>query len=276
MSAESLEKMLETAQKAVRRYYVDVHVNMERRHHVVYDGQGCRMVKSLAEIPVEKDDEVYIDVLHARICDDALKLLQREVRVFILRKTDILSKLRAANNIEKTHENDAMVLSTLDESFYRELGVDEVRLRKLIIEYNKYSRILRAMRKWEGESKAFNEARRLIEREKHKLAREIIAVAEAAIPQYKMVCEALKLSRRSLYGKVALADMLLNIDFSRGLRKILSYLGRHQNNRKYYNKRMRMVLESLSIAYYGRFKVRAKEQVELLKTIRKLVAGDPA
>ncbi|MEM0481291.1 MAG: hypothetical protein QXM16_00150 [Nitrososphaerota archaeon] len=67
--------------------------------------------------------------------------------------------------------------------------------------------------------------------------------------------------------------MLLNIDFKRGLRKILSYLGRHQHNRRYYNKRMKIALESLSIAYYKRFKVSAKEQVELLKTIRRLVAG---
>ncbi len=125
-------------------------------------------------------------------------------------------------------------------------------------------------------SKAFSEARRIIQGEKDRLASKIVEMAETAIPDYKSICEALELPLESLYGRVALADMLLNIDSSRGLRKILSYLGRHQNNRKHYNRRMRMALEGLSIAYYKRFKVTAKEQVELLKAIRRLVACGPA
>ncbi|MEM4297894.1 MAG: hypothetical protein QW815_05965 [Nitrososphaerota archaeon] len=102
---------------------------------------------------------------------------------------------------------------------FKKLGVDEIRLRNLIMEYNKYSRLLKTMKQLDKGSKAFSEAGRIIQGEKDRLASKIVEMAETAIPDYKSICEALELPLESLYGRVALADMLLNIDSSRGLRR---------------------------------------------------------
>jgi hypothetical protein len=261
---------------AVRRYFVDVHIDTKRRHHVVYDGQGIRRLGSLTDIPAEKGDEVYVDTLFGAIYDEVQELLKRGVRVFVLKRTDILPRLRRANNIEKSHENDAKILSMIDSTYYHEICEDEIKLRELIVEYNKCLKLLKMMQQLNGKSKAFKEAQLIIRREKARLARRINKVAEKAISSYNKVCDALKLSYGSFYGRAALADILLHIDFGRGLRKILSYLGRHQHNRGHYNGRLKKVLESLSISVYKKQKIRAREQVEILKTIRRILAGGPA
>ncbi|MEM4298006.1 MAG: hypothetical protein QW815_06545 [Nitrososphaerota archaeon] len=148
--------------------------------------------------------------------------MKRGVRIFRLKRLDILPKLRAKINVEKTHENDAFILSTFDENFYRELHEDELRLRMLITEYNKLLRLLKRMRQLDCGVKEFAEAQRIIQKAKDKLAELIAAEAETITPRYKEVCERLGLFGNGVHGKVALADLMLSIDFNRGLRKILS------------------------------------------------------
>ncbi|MEM1978626.1 MAG: hypothetical protein QXL72_06910, partial [Candidatus Caldarchaeum sp.] len=58
--------------------------------------------------------------------------------------------------------------------------------------------------------------------------------ATNTISIYRPLCETLGLSDDCLYGKVALADLLLHVDFTTGLRKIICYTGLYKpNNRKY-------------------------------------------
>ncbi len=270
---EAREEEMRVSGMAVRRFYVDVHSRVDWKPHTVFDCERFKMVWRLSEIDAKDGDEVYVDSLPAEAYRDVIDLMKRGVRVFRLKRLDILPKLRAQINVEKTHENDAFILSTLDENFFRELHEEEVRLRMLIAEYNKLLRLLKRMRQLDCRVEGFAEARRIIRRAKDRLAEQIAAEAETIIPRYREVCERLGLSDNDVHGKAALADLMLNIDFNRGLRKILSYLGRHQHNRSHYNKRIRMALERLSMSYYQRRIVRAKEQVKLLKTIRGMVAS---
>ncbi|MEM4316358.1 MAG: hypothetical protein QXT66_08440 [Nitrososphaerota archaeon] len=79
-----------------------------------------------------------------------------------------------------------------------------------------------------------------------------------------------------LYGKVALANLLLHIDFSAGLRKILCYVGLYKPSNGRYNHRLRTAVQSIAISHYRKNKVKAREARQLLKKIKQTMAGGPA
>ncbi|MEM1953223.1 MAG: hypothetical protein QW299_07845 [Candidatus Caldarchaeum sp.] len=59
-------------------------------------------------------------------------------------------------------------------------------------------------------------------------------IQQTTLNKYDETCKQLRLTYGSLYGKVALADLLLHVDFTTGLRKIICYTGLYKpNNRKY-------------------------------------------
>ncbi|MEM1944590.1 MAG: hypothetical protein QW756_00620 [Nitrososphaerota archaeon] len=109
-------------------------------------------------------------------------------------------------------------------------------LRILISKYNKALKNCK-MLKQSGEE--YVESYRLIKRRKDELAKLIVTKAEEVILKDREVCQGLGLSRKSLYGKVALANILISIDFSRGFRKILCYSGLYKPNHGRYSHRIR-------------------------------------
>ncbi|MEM1948829.1 MAG: hypothetical protein QW240_08895, partial [Candidatus Caldarchaeum sp.] len=78
------------------------------------------------------------------------------------------------------------------------------------------------------------------------------------------------------YGKAALADLLLNVDFTAGLRKIICYTGLYKPNNRKYNHRLKQAAHSLAISHYRKNKVKAKDVRQLLKKIKQIMAGGPA
>lgn len=64
----------------------------------------------------------------------------------------------------------------------------------------------------------------------------------------------------------ALADILLSIDFNRGLRKIICYTGLYKPNNGRYNHEMTREVQSLVISFYQKHQVKAKETRKMLKT----------
>jgi len=80
----------------------------------------------------------------------------------------------------------------------------------------------------------------------------------------------------SLYGKVALADLLLHVDFTTKLRKILCYVGLYKPNNHQYNHRLHQAAINLAISHYRKNKVKAKHIRKLLKTIKQTMTGGPA
>ncbi|MEM0444638.1 MAG: hypothetical protein QXO86_05550 [Nitrososphaerota archaeon] len=56
--------------------------------------------------------------------------------MFVRKRTDILPRLRAANNVGKSHEHDAKMLSMLDNTHYLELREYEVGLKIMLQKYH--------------------------------------------------------------------------------------------------------------------------------------------
>ncbi|MEM1948365.1 MAG: hypothetical protein QW240_06505, partial [Candidatus Caldarchaeum sp.] len=75
--------------------------------------------------------------------------------------------------------------------------------------------------------------------------------------------------------KVALADLLLHVDFTTGLRKIICYTGLYKPNNRKYNHRLHQAAINLAISHYRKNKVKAKDVRQLLKKIKQ-IAGGPA
>ncbi|MEM4303038.1 MAG: hypothetical protein QXQ70_03975 [Candidatus Caldarchaeum sp.] len=115
-----------------------------------------------------------------------------------------------------------------------------------------------------------------IRRNKDRLARQIISMATNTISIYRPLCETLGLSDGCLYGKVALADLLLHVDFTAKLRSILCYVGLYKPNNGRYSHQMNQASQSLAISYYRKRRVKAKEVRQLVRKIRNYVrAGGP-
>ncbi|MEM2746327.1 MAG: hypothetical protein QXK69_07440 [Candidatus Caldarchaeum sp.] len=143
---------------------------------------------------------------------------------------------------------------------------------KLIDEYHKQLNLLKLVKQLNSSA----ELEKLLKRNKERLARQIIRMAKITLNKYDAICRQLGLSSKCLYGKAALADLLLHVDFTAGLRKTLCYVGLYQPNNGRYNHRLRMAAQSLAISYYRKRRVRAKEVRQLLKKIKQIMAGGPA
>ncbi|MEM0481744.1 MAG: hypothetical protein QXM16_02505, partial [Nitrososphaerota archaeon] len=260
-----------------RRFYVDVHASANgrggARPHIVFDGDKCVRMARLVDIPAVEGDEVYVDVIPPTMYEDVSALLRRGVRVFRLRRTDLIAAYRDRLSLPKNDENDAKLLSMLDRDCFVEVIVECVELMKLIAEYHKQLNILKLLRQLEAPAEAIN----IIRRNKIKLARQIISMANISISRYRNLCEVLKLSDNCLYGKVALADILLHVDFTTKLRRIICYIGLYRPNNGKYNHRLKQAANSLAISYYRKNRIKAREVRELLKKIKNYVrAGGPA
>ncbi|MEM0482220.1 MAG: hypothetical protein QXM16_04960 [Nitrososphaerota archaeon] len=258
-----------------RRFYVDVHASangrrgVRARPHIVFDGDKCVRMASLIDIPAVEGDEVYVDVVPPTMYEDVSALLRRGVRVFRLRRTDHIAAYRDRLSLPK---NDAKTLSTIDGEYFVEATEAYVELMKLIDEYYKHLNILKLMRQFEASA----EAVKPIRRDKDRLARQIISMAKTTLNKYDETCRKLGLTYKSLYGKVALADLLIHVDFTAGLRKILCYVGHYKPSNGRYNHRLRTAVQSLAISHYRKHKVKAREARQLLKTIKQTIAGGPA
>jgi hypothetical protein len=84
-------------------------------------------VKKLTEL--EHASEVFLDTLFSELYDEALELLKRNVRVYLLKDTTALKKLRVENNLKKTDENYAILLSWIPREKFRPLMVRSWSLR---------------------------------------------------------------------------------------------------------------------------------------------------
>jgi len=115
--------------KMAKTVFVDTSptaINGKRRRkpHCVYDGERVFQVNKLTRL--KNVDEVSIDTLFPEIYEGVLELLKRGVKVYLLKDVRILKKLRLENNVEKSDENDAVILSKISRDGFRPLTIQEV------------------------------------------------------------------------------------------------------------------------------------------------------
>jgi len=242
-----------------RTYYVDVAIPADkkkrRKHkaHVAFDGDRTFKVNKLTEL--EDATEIYIDALFPELYHEILELLKRGVRVYLLKEPIKLKKLRIENNLKKSDENDAMLLSRIPREGFRPLMIEELeikmRMRPLI---NKYERIVRwkkTLKKLvkDGFDYNFKESIRLMEAHWNRISEEIIRQV-SSLPiygeVYKRACEILGVG-----NSVELAILTLELPLHLPLVRLKGLLGLipDKNGRRYY-RRLRGHIANFATAIY--------------------------
>jgi hypothetical protein len=129
-------------------YYVDVAIPNDKKKkrkekaHAAFDGNRVFRVKRLTKL--EDAGEVFIDSLFPELYDDFLELLRKNDRIYVLKNPATLKRVRMENNVEKSDENDSILLSRIPREAFRPLTIEEleikIQMRPLIREYERIMR----------------------------------------------------------------------------------------------------------------------------------------
>ena len=193
-----LKDLLEGVMWMTEVCYVDVAVPSDKRRknkiHAVFDGSRVFRVKKLTEL--EGASEVFLDALFPELYDDVHELLKRGSKVYLLKNPAMLRKLRIENNMKKSDESDAMLLSRISKEAFRLLMIEELeikmRMRPLIREYEKIVRWEKTLKKLinQGFDYSFKEAVRLMDSERQKISR-----SSYLWGVYRKACEILRIKK---------------------------------------------------------------------------------
>jgi len=241
-----------------RVYYVDTAVPSDRKKwrrektHAVFDGDRVFRVKKLTEL--EDASEIYIDTLFPEIYDEVLELLRRGVRVYLLKDTTKLKKLRMENNLRKSDENDAMLLSRIPREAFRLLTIEEVEIK---VRIGPIIRRYRLIVRWKSTLKRliklglnynFEESVRLMEADKRRISEEI--VRQVSSPPiygevYRRACEIL-----GVKNSVELAILVLELPLHLPLNGLKGLLGFTPSKNNRYRHKLRTHISSFAANLY--------------------------
>jgi hypothetical protein len=257
-------------------YYIDVSrtaVNGKRRQKLHYAFDGEKMLKVRRLTKLKDASEIFIDSLFPEIYNEILELLKRGVKVYVLKDTRMVKKLRKEDNLKKSDEIDSRLLSMIPREYFRELTVGDVELkiavRPLINRYEWIVEKRKVLKQWKnrGYDYGFGESIKAIEADRKKTGREIVEIVSESIYRdvYRRVCSELQ-----VWDSVEVAILVLELPLTSGMDKLKSYLGfTPTKNDGRYNHRLRRHLESIaSNIYLNSYKRKTNIPEELLETIR--------
>jgi hypothetical protein len=236
-----------------RVYYVDTSrtTNGKRRRklHCVYDGQKIIKIRKLTKL--RNADEIYIDSLFPEIYDEISELLERGVKVYILKDLRLLKKLRLQNNLRKSDEIDAQLLSMIPRDGFRLLTINEIefkmKIRPLINKYEKIVRWRATLKKLlsQGFDYNFRESIRLMQSDCGKISREIIReLADNDV--YREACKLL-----GVKDSVELAILTIELPLHLPMTRLKGLLGfTPDKNKGRYNHRLRKHVAALATNLY--------------------------
>jgi hypothetical protein len=171
-------------------YFVDTAIPSDEKKrrkekvHVAFDGNRVFRVKKLTEL--DDAGEIYVDALFPKLYEEVLELLRRGAKVYLLRDTIKLKRLRVENNLKKSDENDAILLARIPREKFRQLTIEEmeleVKMRPLINKYEKIMRWKKRLKKLikDGFNYNFKEVIRPMEAERKRISKEIIKQVSAS------------------------------------------------------------------------------------------------
>jgi len=264
-----------------KRYYVDVAIpeGKRRKRHAVYDGEKVLKIDDLGKLPDAV--EVYLDALLPRIFDEVKGLLESGIRVYILTRTDVLKMARQANELVKSDENDAVALSMVSPTLFRELTLDRLLLEMDIARYRKLSRMVSTLRKWRTDGDLDDEVgEQLIlrlKRWKDAIGYKIVSKVKSDPlyrEMYRRAVEELGLGDRA----VAIAVLLVKLPLYLNMNKLKVYLGFTPEAKKTgrYNHELRVWLARTAAAIcMKKMKTRNrraiyKQQLLILKILKRI------
>ena len=237
-----------------RIYFVDAAIPADKKKrgksksHMVFDGRRVFRVGRLTEL--EDAGEVYVDAMFPQIHEELLELIEKGVKVFLLRNTRMIKKLREENGVEKSDEVDARILSIITRNHFKRLTIRELRLLQLINMYEKYVRWKKIIRQWAAAypqtplKKYIRELYSIRSKLGRRIIKEIMRNEDyAAI--YRMTCDGLGV-RDSVEAAILVARLPLNWK----LRRLKGLLGLTPHKNKNYNHRLRGHLSKLATTIY--------------------------
>jgi len=139
-----------------KRYYVDVAIpeSERRKMHAVHDGEKVLRIDDLRKLP--DAEEVYLDALLPRIFDEVRGLIEKGVRVYVLRDYGVIKMAREASGLRKNDKNDAVALGMVSPRWFGELTLDRPLIEVDIVRYRRLSRIISTLRKWRADGIIMN------------------------------------------------------------------------------------------------------------------------
>jgi hypothetical protein len=205
--------------------------------------------------------------LFPEVYNDISRLLKRGVKVYTLKDTRMLKKLRKENNLQKSDEADAQLLSMIPREGFRLLTVEELefkmKMKPLINKYEKIVRWRATLKKLlsQGFDYNFRESIRLMENDSRRISRKIIReVADNNV--YREACRLL-----GVKDSVELAILTMELPLHLHMRRLKGLLGFTPNrNEGRYNHRLRNHIAALAANLY----LNAKRRVSVLKTAIKI------
>jgi len=245
-----------------------------RKPHYVYDGERVFQVNKLTKL--KNVDEVFIDTLFPEIYEEVLELLKRGVKVYLLKDTHILKKLRMENNMEKSDENDSILLSKIPRDGFRLLTAQEMekrtKLRPLINKYELLSKRIKTLKTWinrDGYEYKLKDDVRLMEKDKEEVAKKIIETLSNDVI-YKEVCRLLGL-RDSVEVAILTIELPLHLPLNT-LKKIVGLTPNRNDGR--FNHDLREHLSQLATSVYMNVK-RWKDKWEVPEEFREVIDSLP-
>ncbi|MEM0482496.1 MAG: hypothetical protein QXM16_06400 [Nitrososphaerota archaeon] len=272
-----------------RRFFADIHrmANKNRKrksdenHHVyTNDGENFSKAVKITDIPVKAGDELYVDTIPVELTDEFVEVLRRGVKVLYLRRVTMLAKKREELGLSKNSRNDVRVMMALDPKWYREVDENFLVMRRLITAFRNSQRIHiiivnRARAMGDAERRILMKPIKTVEEAMMELASRIVDEAGRRIPAYNKVVETLGITGENhLLAREALAELMITIDFRKGVRSIKNYLGLYRpvkGKPKYYSRSSRRALERLVMALKGTTVITVRYQLQVLKRIREVI-----
>jgi hypothetical protein len=238
---------------ANRIYFVDVAIPADKKRgrgkvHTAFDGSRVFRVKKLTEL---KDAaEVYVDAVFPQIYEELMELIEGGVKIFLLRNTRILKRLREENGVEKSDEVDARFLSAIPRNHFKQLTLKELRLLQLINMYEKYAEWRKIIRQWATTypqtplEKYIRELHSIQDEYGRRIIEEVMRNENyAAI--YRMVCDEL-----GFKDSVEVAILVAKLPLNWKLRRLKGLLELTPHKNKNYHHKLRGHLSSLAATIY--------------------------
>jgi hypothetical protein len=251
-------------------YYIDVSrtaINGKRRQklHHAYDGEKIIKIRKLTRF--RNAGEIYIDSLFPEVNDEILELLKKGTKVYLLKDTRVLKKLRRDNNLRKSDEVDAQLLSMIPRDGFRPLTVGELefkmKMKPLINRYEKIVRWRATLKKLlsQGFDYNFRESIRLVQSDCGKISREIIReLADNNV--YREACKLLKI-KDSVELAILTVELPLHLPMTR-LKGLLEFTPNKNEGR--YNHRLRKHVAALATNLY----LNVKKNASISNTITEI------
>ena len=265
--------------KMARAVYVDtsptaINGKRKRKSHYVYDGEKVFEVSKLTKL--KGVDEVYIDTLFPEIYEEVLELLRRDIKVYLLKDTRMLKKLRLENNMKKNDKNDAILLSKISRDEFRALTVQEMekktKLEPLINKYELLTKRIKKLKQWIKNDKydyRLRDSIRLMEKDKDEIARKIVKISSNNAV-YRESCRLL-----GLKDSVEVAFLTIKLPLNLRLNILKRRVGltpNHNNGR--YDHSAYTYLSQLAVNIYINAK-QWKDRWEVPEEFRKIIDSLP-